>query len=145
MDIIRHDITAFYRPKRKTMARIAKGLQRFVLVKSMIRKDSRIEAFENDYRYRDRFFKAYLKKAKVRYRGQNHARHTYISQLLTAGVPKEWIAGQAGHTSTKMIDEHYGKWISEETPKMAEFVSGLLGFTDDLAPPQPQKKSGHYI
>lgn len=89
----------------------------------------------NDMVVRDRFWKAHLGKAKVRYRGPNHARHTYASQLLTAGAPKEWIATQMGHTSTKMIEERYGKWIREDAPGMAGLVSGLLGFT----PLVPQK------
>lgn len=100
---------------------------RIVFVQTKIRKDSPGGAFKNDYYFRDKFFTAHIKKAGVRYRGPNNARHTYACQLLTAGVPKEWIANQMGHTSTKMIDEHYGKWMSEEKPQMAGFVNGLLG------------------
>lgn len=89
----------------------------------------------NDLAVRERFWDAHLKRAKVRYRGPNHARHTYASQLLTAGVPKEWIANQMGHTSTRMIEERYGKWIREDAPSMAAMVSKMLGF----APMEPQK------
>jgi len=60
----------------------------------------------SDNAVRDRFWRAQLKKASVRYRGPNSARHTFISQLLTAGIPKEWIVRQVGHTSSRMIDEH---------------------------------------
>lgn len=63
-----------------------------------------------------RFFEIHCKLANVRYRGPNQARHTYASQLLTKGAPKEWIAGQMGHTTTKMIDDHYGKWIVDDAP-----------------------------
>ena len=97
-----------------------------VFVKKNFQPAGGVSPFDNDQQYRDRFFKNHIRKVGVRYRGPNHARHTYESQLLTAGVPKEWIALQMGHTSTKMIDQHYGKWITEETPRMAAFVSTLL-------------------
>ena len=80
----------------------------------------------SDMPVRDRFFRAHLKKAKVRYRGPNNCRHTYCSQMLTIGMPKEWIANQMGHTSTAMIDKHYGKWINEDAPGMAAEASKKL-------------------
>lgn len=82
---------------------------------------------ESDGTVRNNFWRAHLKKAQVRYRGPNTARHTFISQLLTAGIAKEWIIRQVGHTSTRMIDEHYGKWISADATGMAQFVSERLG------------------
>ena len=93
----------------------------------------------SDNTVRDRFWRAHLKHAQIRYRGPNHIRHTFISQLLTAGIPKEWIVRQVGHTSTKMIDEHYGKWIREDAPGMANYVSRQLGFSVNNAPGAPQK------
>jgi integrase len=80
----------------------------------------------SDMPVRDRFFKGHLKKAKVRYRGPNHCRHTYCSQMLTIGMPKEWIANQLGHTSTSMIDKHYGTWIREDATGMAAIASKRL-------------------
>lgn len=109
---------------------VVKESLRIVFVQTQVRKDSPGGAFKNDYYYREKFFTAHLRHAGIRYRGPNHARHTYACQLLTAGVPKEYIANQMGHTSTKMIDEHYGKWMPEEAPRMAEFVNGMLGFTN---------------
>ncbi|HRX55067.1 MAG TPA: tyrosine-type recombinase/integrase, partial [Verrucomicrobiales bacterium] len=44
---------------------------------------------ESDGTVRNNFWRAHLKKAQVRYRGPNTARHTFISQLLTAGIAKE--------------------------------------------------------
>jgi len=35
-------------------------------------------------------------------------RHTYASLLVQAGVPLKFIAEQLGHTSTRMVEEHYG-------------------------------------
>lgn len=106
--------------------KLRKESLRMVFVKKNFQPAGGVSPFANDQQYRDRFFKNHIRKVGVRYRGPNHARHTYASQLLTAGVPKEWIALQMGHTSTKMIDQHYGKWITEETPRMAAFVSTLL-------------------
>jgi len=42
--------------------------------------------------------------------------------LLTAGIAKEWIIRQVGHTSTRMFDEHYGKWIFDDVTGMAQFL-----------------------
>jgi integrase len=53
----------------------------------------------------DRFFKTHLNKAKVRYRGPGQARHTFASQLLTAGVNERWIIRQMGHTTIKMLEQ----------------------------------------
>ncbi len=100
----------------------------------------------NDGMVRDRFWKTHLRKAKVRYRGPNHARHTFASQLLSTGmISKDWIAKQMGHTSTKMLDRHYAKWIPEDAPPMAAMVNKILGFEnekpDQKAPNTPQGKS----
>jgi len=92
----------------------------------------------SDMQYRDRFFNTICKESGVRYRPPNNARHTYASQLLTKGVPKEWLATQLGHTTTKMIEDHYGKWMSEETPNMAAMVSQMLGFSVPVRPLQDQ-------
>jgi integrase len=70
------------------------------------------------------------------------ARDTFISQLLTAGIPKEWIIRQVGHTSTRMIDEHYGKWISEDAAGMAAFVSEKLGVSEGLVPKWSHTEEG---
>lgn len=63
------------------------------------------EPFATDNQFRDRFFSFHLKKAKVRYRGPKHCRHTFASQMLTAGIPKEWIANQMGHASTRTLEK----------------------------------------
>ena len=82
--------------------------------------------FEKDQEFRNQFFKGFLAKVGIRYRGPNTARHTYASRLLTVGVPTEWLALQMGHTTTKMIEKHYGRWIRENRPDMASHVSKLL-------------------
>ncbi len=83
----------------------------------------------NDGTVRERFWSNHLIKAGVRYRGPNHARHTYASQLLSTGaISKDWIASQMGHVNTKMLDERYAKWIPEDAPPMASIVNQVFGF-----------------
>ena len=82
--------------------------------------------YYSDKTLRESFFIAHLKKAKVRYRGPNHCRHTFASKMLTIGMPKQWVAKQMGHTSTTMIDKHYERWISEDAPFMAQMASDRL-------------------
>lgn len=81
----------------------------------------------DDFRYRDRFFKAHLEKAGVRYRGPGQCRHTFISQMLTADMPIEWISKQSG-TSVEMIRSRYGKWIDEDAPDTVATAERRLGF-----------------
>ena len=85
----------------------------------------------NDFVVRDRFFKAHLLAAGVRYRGPGQCRHTYASQLLTTGVASiDWIAEQMGHTNGNMIRQHYGTWINEDGPD----VVGMLQMALKLSP-----------
>lgn len=62
-------------------------------------------------------WRSHLESCGVRYRSANNGRHTYASQLLTSGeVPIEWLANQLGHSSTHMINQHYGKLITTDAP-----------------------------
>ena len=97
---------------------------------------------QSDGTVRNCFWRAHLKKAKVRYREPNNARHTFISQFLTAGIPKEWIIRQAGHTSTRKIDEHHGKWISEDAAGLAAFLSEKPGVSEGLVPKWSHTEQG---
>lgn len=77
----------------------------------------------NDFVVRDRFFKAHLLAAGVRYRGPGQCRHMHASQLLTTAIASiDWIAEQMGHTNGNMIRQHYGTWINEDGPD----VVGML-------------------
>ncbi len=71
-------------------------------------------AYRSVDEYREKFFKPFCESAGVRYRGPSQFRHTYASQLLSAGVNLEWIARQMGHCGTEMIVRHYGKWLQED-------------------------------
>jgi len=71
--------------------------------------------------------------SKVRYRGPNHARHTFASQLLSTGmISKDWIALQMNHSCTKMLDDHYAKWIPEDALPMADMVNKIMGFLGEF-------------
>ncbi|WP_042149638.1 MULTISPECIES: tyrosine-type recombinase/integrase [unclassified Pseudoalteromonas] len=72
------------------------------------------------------FVKPHCKAAGVRYRPIGQARHTYGSQLITAGIPLNWISKQMGHSSIKMLEKHYGRWMESEIPDMAAQVSKKL-------------------
>lgn len=76
------------------------------------------------------FVKPHCESAGVRYRGIGQARHTYGSQLITAGINLNWIAKQMGHTSIKMLEKHYGRWMESEVPNMASQVSNKLKALD---------------
>lgn len=73
------------------------------------------QPFTDAKEFTERFFKNYLIAASVRHRGVGQLRHTFASQCVTAGINKEWLAQQMGHSDTKMIDRHYGKWIREDS------------------------------
>ncbi|WP_318488404.1 tyrosine-type recombinase/integrase [Photobacterium leiognathi] len=85
------------------------------------------QPFLNAKQYGKTFFTPFLKFANVSHRGASQLRHTFASQCLTAGINKEWIARQMGHTSTAMIDEHYGRWLIDDAPDYASMVSSHLG------------------
>lgn len=80
----------------------------------------------DDHRIRSRFFVTHLRRAGVRYRGPGQCRHTYISQMLTAGMPLEWISKQVG-TSPEMIRKRYGRWIEEDAGEMTALAERQLG------------------
>lgn len=88
----------------------------------------------NSARLSERFWDAFLKTAKVRYRGINQARHTFASQLLTRGVAERWIMRQMGHTSIKTFEQHYARWMDSEMPDMAATVSNLLANDPNTIP-----------
>lgn len=84
---------------------------------------------DNPYNYHELLYvwTKHLKKAKVKYRGINHGRHTFASQLLSSGqVPPEWIADQLGHSDTSMIYKHYGKLIASDAPDYLTKINSYI-------------------
>ncbi len=84
------------------------------------------QPFLNAKQFSKTFFTPFLKKAEVQHRGVGQLRHTFASQNLTAGISKEWLAGQMGHTGTHMIDKHYGRWMRADAPDYANAAADHL-------------------
>jgi integrase len=54
-----------------------------------------------------------LKKTGIEYRTLMQTRHTYACLMLNAGVVPGYVMKQMGHTSLKMIYEHYYTYIKD--------------------------------
>ncbi len=80
--------------------------------------------------FRESWWVRHLEAAEVRYRGPSQCRHTFISQMLTLGIPINWIISQVGHSSEAMIHRDYGKFIKENQPvSFAALANQQLGFS----------------
>ena len=99
---------------RKNLSRLfsltVKHVNRFLMLSSLVKL----------------FFNPFLETAGIAHRGSGQLRHTFASQCLTAGISKEWISQQMGHTGTNMVDMHYGKWLREDAPDCALLASKHL-------------------
>jgi integrase len=56
-----------------------------------------------------------LKRAGVRSRTPYQTRHTFATLALSAGEAIGWVSRQMGHSYTKMIIEHYYRFIPNLT------------------------------
>lgn len=70
---------------------------------------------------------AVLTLANISYRAPYQLRHTFASQLLTAGCDATWLAAQMGHKNWDMISKIYGRWISKDNPEYAQKMADKLG------------------
>jgi integrase len=101
--------------------KLAKENLRFVFLDSLTNGP-----YKDGQNLQEKFFKHFLQQNNIRHRGVNQARHTYASQLITAGVAERWNAKQMGHTSIAMLEKHYGRWMDAEMPNMATDVSKIF-------------------
>ena len=69
----------------------------------------------------------WLREADIPYRAAYQLRHTFASQLLTAGCEMSWLAGQMGHKDWNMISKIYGRWIPEDNPNYIQNMALKLG------------------
>lgn len=67
-----------------------------------------------------------IEKSRVRYRRPYQTRHTYASMMLSAGEPPMWVANQMGHISLKMIEQRYGRWITDAAPNAGRRAEALF-------------------
>jgi integrase len=61
--------------------------------------------------FRDVYWKPLCKRAGVRYRPPSQMRHTFATKLISEGKNLWAVAELMGHTSPKMLYEHYGSFI----------------------------------
>ncbi|WP_434761874.1 tyrosine-type recombinase/integrase [Vibrio fortis] len=94
---------------------------RFVFINSATKR-----AFIDPKQYAKTFFTPMLKKLRIDHRGPNQIRHTFASQAITMGFPKEWVRRQLGHVNDMMLDKHYSEWITEDAGDNCERFSAVI-------------------
>jgi integrase len=85
---------------------------------------------------RDRFtaqhWRRGLRAADVRPRKFYATRHTFISLAMTKGMPLKLLATYCG-TSVEMIEQHYGKWLSDDMGRWLEHVTAKPAADEPIA------------
>ena len=64
---------------------------------------------------RRRIWAPTLQRAGLRHRNHYQTRHTFATLMLSQGEEIGWVARMMGHTNTRMIVEHYYKFIPRRT------------------------------
>lgn len=64
--------------------------------------------------FNQKMWKKACSKAGIPYRAVKNTRSTFICMMLDAGENMGWVAGQVGHSSFKMIYEHYYKYMKDD-------------------------------
>lgn len=70
------------------------------------------------------------KSAKVEALGFHELRHTYASHLVNRGVPLAYVAAQLGHSSTRMVEKHYGHLAPSALAESIRKNVPTLGITE---------------
>jgi integrase len=62
--------------------------------------------------------------------GYHILRHSYASHLIKKGVPLKVIANQLGHTTTAMVERHYGHLADAFVSEAVQRAMGSLGIVE---------------
>jgi integrase len=101
--------------------RLRTALQEYYFAVGRPPPDRRLFPRLNDGNYRRRHFQKVCRRAAdtlgrkkpMPWRPKD-LRDTFASQLLTAGMPLDYIKRQLGHSSVSTTEGHYARWCSRE-------------------------------
>jgi len=62
-----------------------------------------------------------LKALNIPHRSAYETRHTFASIMVTACLPDGWVRRQMGHSTMKMLEEVYAKWL-DDADKVIDWV-----------------------
>lgn len=74
-----------------------------------------------------RVWKPILEAANVRKRPPHHARHTYATLTLSAGVPVHVVSAILGHARASITLDTYAHYIPSQQSKANETINSLIG------------------
>ena len=84
-----------------------------------------------------------LEKAGLEYRSMYHTRHTFATLMLSAGENVGWVQQMMGHTSLRMIQERYYRYIPNLTHlDGSAFLAKFQKELEQVTPKLPQKEKG---
>jgi integrase len=111
----------------ETLSRLPNKHERYVFI-----DPTNGEPWQDTDRLRLRF-RALCAKAGVRYRNPYQTRHTFASTLLASGKPSFYVQTQMGHSSLKMIEERYARWIDQGRSKQSRMkLDAFFSLDDDV-------------
>jgi integrase len=92
---------------------------------------------------RNRIWNPTLKQAGLRHRSPYQTRHTFASLMLLANEDMAWIARMMGHTSLRMLQERYAKFIRRCPRQDGQAFMNVL-YTAKETQPSLDRPSGFY-
>jgi integrase len=75
----------------------------------------------------DRHWGPLLKRCKLRHRGFHHARHTFATLMLGAGVPIHVVSKLLGHSSVTITLENYAHYVPDQGRNALDASRALFG------------------
>jgi len=80
--------------------------------------------------YQQRRFSEACKAARIEGASIHCLRHTYASRLIMRGASLSVVAAQLGHTSTAMVERHYGHLAPSHVSETVHRAFGQLGILE---------------